>query len=104
MRPTEACAKWINDQGGIPAPDVLSKATLYMVPELEYTENVDIEKILLWFYRQIFKIELWGWYTKEALSPMEIDFEKFREWFDCEYIDMCYDLSYRRRIRLEKAG
>jgi len=93
IRPKKTLAKWVNhhDDEVIPEKDILSSNTLYMVEDIDYDSPEAILKLVKMNYRDIFLNELWVWYEDEEYLPKNISFKLFTEWFDYEFIDMCFD-------------
>ncbi len=93
LKPKKPFVNWINeyDESKIPEENILSERTLYMVKEIEEDSPSVIKKLIKDNYKQIFIHALWSWYTDEDYLPKEITFKMFNEWFDYEFIEMCYD-------------
>jgi len=93
IRPKKPLAEWVNmhDDEVIPEKEILSSKTLYMVQDIDYDTHEEILKLVKKNYREIFLNELWAWYEDEDYMPNNISFKLFTEWFDYEFIDMCFD-------------
>lgn len=102
IKPKKPFVKWVNgyDKEEVPEKTILSCKTLYMVNDIEDDSPSEIEKLMKSKYKDIFVHELWSWYTDEDYFPENISFEMFNEWFEYEFIEMCFD-TLNSKIILE---
>ena len=102
IRPKKPLAEWVNnyDDHKIPNNEILSLKTLYMVEDINYDSPDEVLKLVKKTYREMFINELWAWYEDENYLPKNISFELFTEWFEYEFIDMCFD-TLKTKIMLE---
>jgi hypothetical protein len=83
IRFKQALYDWINSvtPGDDPIrPDPQDNGNVYLLPvndDEELTEK-DMKKM----YLEIFKNELWSWYTDEKLWPKDLSWQKFKEFFE----------------------
>lgn len=92
IRPRESFVKWLNsiDDDKVEPDYILSLKTLYMIDELEFNSEGQIETYLKNNFEPIFYNELYSWYTDESSFPA-LTFKNFKSFFDYEYIEMCFD-------------
>ena len=62
----------------------------YLVPQI--WQDSDAEEIVEECYEVIFEEQLEAWDTDESHWPQERDLETFRQWFDCEWHSLVFDL------------
>ncbi|MCP4130577.1 MAG: hypothetical protein GY754_06305 [bacterium] len=62
-----------------------------MIKEFDDVSPEGIIKQVKLEYKDIFIHELWSWYTDENYFPKNISFKMFEEWFEYEFIEMCFD-------------
>jgi hypothetical protein len=92
-KPKKPFVDWINgyDDSEIPEKEIFSHKNLYMIENLEYGTQEEKEGLLKKNYKEIFINELWLWYQDEDYLPKKFSLKMFKEWFDYEIIEMCYD-------------
>jgi hypothetical protein len=105
VRPKAPLVKWINDyetrkENKIDEKTVFKERNLYMIEELEDGTPEEVDKFVKKHYEDIFINELWGWIMDENYLPENITFKMFKEWFDYESIEMCWD-TLRSKVLLE---
>ena len=100
IKPKKPFAKWVNgyNKDKFPEDAILSDKTLYMVNDIEDNSPSEIEKLIKTKYEDIFIHELWSWYTDEDYLPKNLSFEMFNEWFEYEFVEMCFDTLYGKII------
>lgn len=93
IRPKKPLADWVNsyDDQKIPDNEILSSKTLYMVEDIDHDTPGEVLKLVRKNFRKIFLNELWAWYDDNKYLPKNISFKLFTEWFEYEFIDMCFD-------------
>jgi hypothetical protein len=93
LKPKKPFVKWVNGYDGNKVPEdiILSTKTLYMINDIEDDSPSEIEKLIKTKYEDIFLHELWSWYTDKDYLPKNISVEMFNEWFEYEFIEMCFD-------------
>ncbi|MBU4487279.1 MAG: hypothetical protein KKD38_10180 [Candidatus Delongbacteria bacterium] len=102
VKPKAPFAKWVNEhsESKITEEDICTERNLYMIEELEEGTPEEVDKFLKKHYEGIFINELWGWYTDEDYFPENISFKMFKDWFEYESIEMCWD-TLRSKVLLE---
>jgi len=100
IKPKKPFVKWVNgyNKNKIPEDQIISSRTLYMVNDIEDDSPSEIENLMKINYEDIFTHELWSWNTDEDYFPSNISFEIFKEWFDYEFIEMCFDTLHGKII------
>jgi len=93
IRPQKPLADWVNlhDDEVIPENEILSSKTLYMVEDIDYDSPEEVLKLVKKNYKKIFLNELWAWYEDNKHLPKNMSFKLFTEWFEYEFINMCFD-------------
>ena len=86
---------WVNihDDGSCPMTleDCNRESTVYLLPE--YSMDDERLPILREFYLDIFRNELFSYYTDESLWPGDLTFELFREWIEIVPTSQVFDLD-----------
>lgn len=100
VKPKEPFVKWVNgyDTNIIPEENVYSCKTLYMLSSVDNISTLTIENLIKTKYKDIFINELWAWYEDEEYLPKNISFELFKDWFNYEFIEMCFDTLHSKII------
>ena len=92
---------WINSADGpanLTLEIVNSESQAFLLPEHDTPE--ELEEIMEDLYKEIFEIELAGYYTNRSCWP-EISYERFLDWYDIEVHSMVFD-PYKGKIKKEK--
>jgi hypothetical protein len=71
--------------------DVRRDPGIYLLPE--YGLETDLEAYLKEVCQEIFEEQLNGWFRADELWPEERNFEVFRQWFECQFHSMLFDLA-----------
>ena len=100
IKPKKPFVDWINghDDDVIPEETIYSDNNLYMIKHIDITSSEEIEKNIKKKYKEIFENELWSWYEDEDYFPKNITFKMFKDWFEYEYIEICYDTENSKII------
>lgn len=102
VQPKKPFVEWVNayDEYKFPEEEILTRKTLYMVKNLEIADDAEKEKVLQLYYKKVFMHELKSWYNDKKYFPKNLTLDKFKEWFEYEFIEMCFDVL-RDEIVLE---
>jgi len=102
VRPKAPMVKWVNgyNEDKVAERDIYSVRNLYMIENLEEGTSEEIDKFVKKHYEDIFINQLWEWYTDENYFPENLSFEMFKEWFEYESIEMCWD-TLKSKVLLE---
>jgi len=93
VKPKKPLVDWVNgyDESKISEETILAHKTLYMVENLETDLASEKEGIIKRNCKKIFEHELKQWSTDKKHFPKKLSFEYFNEWFEYEFIEMCFD-------------
>lgn len=93
--PKKPFVDWVNnyevEEDEVSEEDIYSQKTLYMVDAIDYDSYSEINELVKSRHKEIFINELWAWYEDEDYLPKNITFEMFNEWFEFEFVEMCFD-------------
>lgn len=93
LKAKEPFVVWNNsleeDGRKFPREEVNENPTAYIIPEMEVPE--DLENYLQDTYRDLFRNELYKWWRNEEDWPGNLDYKKFREWFEVQYSPVVFD-------------
>jgi hypothetical protein len=102
--PRKPFVDWVNrhneEEYEVLEEDIYSQKTLYMVEPLDYDSFSEINELVKKKHRDIFINELWAWYEDEEYIPKNITYELFNEWFEFEFVEMCFD-TLKSKIDIE---
>ncbi len=93
----EPAVKWINeadpnkDDPGLTIEIVNTDSSIYLISEELADDPTDVKEWIKQNYKNLFELELYGWYTDPSLWPENRTFELFNEWFDVELHSMLID-------------
>ncbi|MBN2769854.1 MAG: hypothetical protein JXR90_04075 [Spirochaetes bacterium] len=96
VKPKAPFVKWVNDyeekdEDRLDEKIIYANRTIYMIEEIETGDEADAEKFVKKHCKEIFSNELFEWLTDLDYYPSDMSFKVFKEWFDYEYIEMCFD-------------
>jgi hypothetical protein len=93
VKPKKPLADWVNayDDSKLPEESILGHKTLYMVESFNEDSVSEKEAILTKSYKKIFEHELVGWYEDRRYFPKDLSLQLFKDWFEYEFIEMCFD-------------
>lgn len=75
-----------------PLPEeLINKNTIYLIEDIPFQAEEELEKVIKKHYKEIFTDQLNGWYTDESLWPA-INLNVFKEWLHFEHIEEGIDL------------
>lgn len=69
--------------------NIREEPNVYLLPEIEDPEEQ--QKYLEENHEEIFRHELYGYYTDENLFPKDLSWKFFEMWFDWEILSMVID-------------
>ena len=100
VRLKQPCVEWINSTDGpkVTLAAVNRESHVYLIPEHD-TEK-ELELIVQDIYREIFEIELAGFWTDRNAWP-KINYQNFLDFFETEVHSMVFD-PYDSEIRKEQ--
>lgn len=93
VRVKEPFMKWLQslpEQADVTIDEVNSDNTAYLLPDLEYDDDVD--ELIERYHDLIFEEQLNGWGTDKSSWPTPRDVKMFKKWFDCEFHSIVLDL------------
>ena len=99
VRIKQPCLDWINSTDGptLTMETVNSESHIYLIPEHD-TEQ-ELEVIVQEIYREVFEVELAGFWTDRTTWP-EISYQNFLDFFETEVHSMVFD-PYDDKIEKE---
>ena len=77
--------------GELTLADLCRDPGIYLLPE--YGLETELEAYLEDVCQEIFEEQMNGWFRAEELWPEERNFEVFRQWFECQFHSMLFDLA-----------
>jgi hypothetical protein len=99
VRPKEPFITWLADiDSSIDLSEIMHEKNIYIIPTLVMFDDETIDEYLRANYRKIFATELCGWYTDPGMWPKDVNYEKFREWFEIAMVDAVYDITKREAV------
>ena len=103
IRPKQPFVDWLNSIPGESSNNTLKTVTsenlTFLIPDFfGPKESLDYIKEV---YSDIFKFELFGWYTAEELWPQKRNWKMFQEWFSIEINSEVLDLVVDEEIEKE---
>lgn len=69
--------------------EVNEKPSAYIIPDMEAPG--DLESYLKNNYKKLFRNELEKWWRNEEDWPDDLDYDKFREWFEVQHSPVVLD-------------
>lgn len=97
LRYKEPAIRWINEADPVENSKVLtekevnSERTVYLISDDDGGSGEAQQAWIKRNFRQLFEIELDGWYTDPELWPKPLTLKLFREWFDTEFNTVIID-------------
>ena len=89
--------KWINDADpynddpGITMESVNEERTVYLISDYDADGPSAVEKWVKKNWKNLFEVELEGWYTDPELWPKALTLKLFRQWFTVECHTVIHD-------------
>ncbi len=94
IRPKQPFVDWLNSVPGENSDntleDISTENTTFLIPEFDFVQ--DSLECVKEIYSDIFRFELFGWYTDDELWPRNRTWEMFQEWFEIEINSEVFDL------------
>src|SRR3989338_7699679 len=102
MLPKKPFLDWVNftdPKNPMTIEEIREEPDVYLLPEIE--DPGEQQKYLEENCEEIFRHELYGYYTDEKLFPKNLNWKFFEEWFDWEILSMVMD-TLDRPVQKEK--
>ncbi len=96
LKPKQPMLDWLQASPGWDHPLTLAElrgdeCLVLLTPDFDFVS--DSRRYVEQHFRQVFELELGGWFQDPALWPKPLTLRLFREWFDIELHSMLIDLT-----------
>ncbi len=106
VRPKSAFIEWLGQVeqalgDELSRPNLEEEGTAYLIPDETINDAAQAVRYIEARWRDLFEHFLIGWVVEESLWPQKRSLKMFREWFECIYAGMVWDLDDKTPLEIE---